>query len=92
MGREKGSKNFNRRLLQDVLAEKNIDLIGDYFKLLSSVDDEIKARMLMHLVEFVFPKRRPEDSSGEPGDTPLAQILVTEELLLKMIPIARGEK
>lgn len=94
MSRTPGSKNFNRKLLQEVLSEKNIDLVGDYFNLCQTSETpvSIKASMLMHLMEFVYPKRRAEDSGGEPEQGPMAQIVVTEELLLKMIPIARGEK
>lgn len=91
MGRERGSKNFNRRLLQEVLAEKNIDLIGDYYALLQKVDDDIKARMLMHLIEFVYPRRRAEDSSGTAGDSP-PQAALTQTELLALVTAARQPK
>lgn len=90
MSRPIGSKNFNRRLLQDVLAEKNIDLVYEYFELLKEVDPEIKSRMLMHLMEFVFPKRRAEDADGTPGEAAV-QITVTDEQLQRLVKSAKGE-
>lgn len=91
MGRTKGSKNFNRRLLQDVLDEKGIDLIDDYYRILKTASLEIQARMLMHLIEFLYPKRRPEDSSGSAEDQAPGYV-VTEEFLLNAITGAKGDK
>lgn len=90
MSRPKGSKNFNRRLLQDVLDEKNIDLIADYYATMSQVDPEIKARMLMHLIEFVYPRRRAEDAAGTAGNGEPTTALTQVELLA-LVAAARNK-
>ncbi len=90
MSRTPGSKNFNRKLLQEVLAEKNIDLVKEYFDLLTTSEPDIKSRMLMHLMEFVYPKRRAEDSSGTPED-PANILIVTDDQLKELVKIARGQ-
>lgn len=92
MGREKGSKNFNRRLLQEALEEKGIDFIGEYYKTLHDADIEIKARMLMHLMEFIYPKRRPVDFEGEAQDSEVVIVTATDEQLLRLVGVTKDEK
>ena len=71
MSRPKGSKNFNRRLLGEVLTERGIDLIGKAWQIIDdpSTPTEIKARMVMTMLEYVYPKRRPEDANGSPDQS-----------------------
>lgn len=66
MSRPKGSKNFNRRLLGEVLTNRKIDLVGKAWAIINdpSTPVEVSSRMIMIMFEYVFPKRRPEDSSG----------------------------
>lgn len=96
MSRTKGAKNFNRRLLQEVLEEKGFDLVAELIGLYSTAADlDTKARILMHMMEFVFPKRRPEDSAGEPENPQAGVVFLSNEELVRLAagkPKIEGQK
>lgn len=91
MSRPKGSKNFNRRLLQDILLEKNIDLVDKAWAIISDPNTpvEITARMVMQMFEYVFPKRRAEDAEGTPDQGVIMPR--TEAEVIAYIKAAREE-
>ncbi len=93
MPRPVGSKNFNRKRLQEALEEHNIDFIKDYYGMITAADTPvaIKASMLMNIMEFIYPKRRAEDSGGTPDQGAGILILTHEERAL-LVKVARGDK
>ncbi len=90
MSRTAGSKNFNRKLLQQALEEHDFDFIVEWLAIFKDSDSSRKLSMLMHISEFIYPKRRPEDATGTPGEAPIS-IAVTDEQLDRLVNGAKGE-
>lgn len=80
--------------MQQALEELDYPYLKKYVELIENQITPVntKAQMLMHLAEFIFPKRRPEDSSGDAGEQLNGVLIVTDEHLEKLVKVARGER
>lgn len=91
-GRPKGVKNFNpnKRRLEDAFREKGFNYVDEFVKNYNEATPQLKIDLLKHLTEFLFPKRRAEDSDGTAGDSGPA-VALTQVELLALVTAARNK-
>lgn len=60
-GRKKGTPNRRSRIVIEALTNLGCDPIEELVKVLPSLEPEPKARVLLSLMAFVYPKKSPTD-------------------------------
>lgn len=95
MSRPVGSKNYypNKRRLEESFKDKGFDFAAEFHKLYAEADKELRTKLILGVVEFLFPKRRPEDDEGNPDQGLHGMALITTpEMAKEYIIVARGKK
>lgn len=92
-GRKKGTPNKSTLALCSILSELKLDPVRALNELLPQLEPKDQASVHMKLMEYIYPKRRAEDGSGDPGDVPAsATVALTFEQIQILTERARGEK
>lgn len=92
-GRKKGTPNKKTLKLIEIMDELKYDPARALIELLPELDPKDKAFVHVKLMEYKYPKRRPEDADGDPENPinlPPAQF--TPEQMAEFIKVARGAK
>jgi hypothetical protein len=90
MARGKG-KMPARAWIYDQLVERKFQFFDEFISLYKAGDDNTKAKLLMSFAEYLFPKARPEDATGDAGEANAPMLIVTDEQLERLVQSARGE-
>jgi hypothetical protein len=64
-GRKKGTPNRRTNQLVDQLAKLNLDIPAEIAKVLPDLEPEARAKVLMDLMSFLFPKRKAIELSSQ---------------------------
>ena len=79
---------FTRMWLDDTLKSKDFDALKEFLSVYRESDTEGKRSMLSMVWDRLYPKARPVDEDGEPGELNLQ--LTTEEIR-ELAKAARGD-
>ncbi len=96
MARTLGSKNKfpAHEKIMDELMKYKFNWISEFVGVFRDTETNsgLRVDMLKDLAQYLFPKRKPEDSVGDSSESPLVGITVTNEQLADLVRIARGDK
>lgn len=86
-----------RSWLDSALKEKGFDAINEFLRLYREAIAEGKLELQNDMVKVawdrLYPKARPEDHDGDPGDTNvIAPVIVGPEQMKELVQVARGIK
>jgi hypothetical protein len=93
-GRPLGSKNKfpAHTKIHDELLKHQFDWCAEFAKLYHNTEaSDVRTNLLLGVAPYLFPKRKPEDQTGDASETPLLGIQVTNEQLLQLVKSVRGE-
>lgn len=90
-GRAKGTPNKTNSRISDLCKERGVDPAEVLIELLHDSDNEMRLKAARTLMEYIDPKRRAEDSNGNPDDS-LRLAPKTPEERLALVRAIRGEK
>lgn len=92
-GRKKGTPNKTTQKLAEILIEMNHDPARAILELLPQLEPKDRVVAEFKFMEYLYPKRRPEDVSGNPDNLPLLGAPQhTLEQVAEIIVLARGKK
>lgn len=95
MASRKGSPNVNPSKASVILELKarGIEFLKVYWDLIEADTTPIeqKVKLLTSILEFIYAKRRPEDSSGTPDESGAPIVIVSDEQLGRLVKGARGK-
>ncbi len=80
-----------RAWLHDQLVERNFNALDEFVNVYREVGPELKVKLIAISWDFLFPKARPEDQHGDPGEPPVA-IQVTDEQLERLVSSAKAKE
>ncbi len=81
-----------RSWIFDQLIERKFQFFDEFISLYRKGDDNTKTKLLTTMAEYLFPKARPEDAAGDPGEVTAPVIVVTDEQLESLVKNAKGDK
>lgn len=92
-GRPVGAKNKlpTHGKIYDALIEHDFDWIKEFVALYHESHSDVKLNALLGVAPFLFPKRKPEDATGDASQSPLLGIQVTDAQLITLVKTVRGE-
>lgn len=90
-GRKKGTPNRKTQLLEEILSAQGVSPVNEILKMLPALDPKQQVDVYLELLGYLFPKRKAMEMHLE-SRSPLANVKITDELMLQMIGIAREAK
>lgn len=84
-----GLIRINKRRLEEGFRERGFDFADEFIKLFKESSPDIQTKLLTHIAEFLFPKRRAEDEEGKSEDLKANVLVVTAELLEQLVNKAK---
>jgi hypothetical protein len=86
-GRPKGSPNRSSLLLTEILNGYGLNVPEQLVKLLPELEPRDQARVLLDLMEYIYPKRKSIDIALEPLDAKLEkEVLDIKAKVLSLLP------
>lgn len=89
-GRPVGSKQKfpGHSKFRDEFLKHNFDIIGEWVALYRQGHSDVQSKMIIDALTYIYPKRRPEDASGD-SEAPLAVFVPTDEQLTMLCELAK---
>lgn len=87
-GRKKGIPNKESRKLEETLAFLGLDPLEQLIKILPTLPNEKQASALLHLLQFLYPKRKAIDFF--PAENTLSDPKDVQHLAEKLLQAARN--
>lgn len=90
-GRPAGSKaKFpHHGKMRDEFLKHNFDIIAEWVVLYRSSHADVQAQLITDALPYIYPRRKPEDSSGDSKESPLAVFVPTDEQLTMLCELAK---